>query len=253
MKKNILIALMLAMVANAFAVEVEINGLWYELVSKTKEAKVIQYKNDIKYSGDIVIPEIVEYEGVNCSVTNIGESAFYNCDNLTSITIPNSVISIGSCGFQDCVCLNSITIPSSVTNIGDKAFSGCKKLKKLHVDDSDNVLSFEQEKRTATYTPKKFNFFNCPLDTIYLGRDYTYTTISPFKDNTSISVLEFGDKVTAVGINDFYNCSSIESIKLGGSVKTIGGFAFWGNQSLKTIVIPNSVTYLGRGAFYECI
>ena len=186
------------------------------------------------------------------SITSVEGMAFSGCTKLSSITLPNSVISIGSRAFEGCICLNSITIPSSVTNIGDKAFSGCKKLKKLHVDDSDNVLSFEQEKRTATYTPKKFNFFDCPLDTIYLGRDYTYTTISPFKDNTSISVLEFGDKVTAVGINDFYNCSSIESIKLGGSVKTIGGFAFWGNQSLKTIVIPNSVTYLGRGAFLSC-
>ena len=89
MKKQLLLLVMLlSAAASAFAVETEIDGLWYEVVVKAKEAKVIQYKNNVKYNGDIVIPETVLYEGVTNSVTSIGDYAFLGCFGLTSVTIP---------------------------------------------------------------------------------------------------------------------------------------------------------------------
>lgn len=101
MKKILTLILLLLVTASAFALEAEINGLWYQLMSNTKEATVIQYKNDIKYSGNILIPETVAYEGADYSVTSIGGSAFSNCYSLTSITIPRSVTSIGFEAFKD--------------------------------------------------------------------------------------------------------------------------------------------------------
>jgi len=102
MKKQIfLLTLLLSVAASAFAVEVEIGGLWYEVVSKTKEATVI--KNNNYYEGDIVIPETVEYDGNDYSVTSIGDEAFYGCSGLTSVTIPNSVTSIGEGAFSLCI------------------------------------------------------------------------------------------------------------------------------------------------------
>ena len=72
------------------AVEVEIDGINYDLLSKAKHATVIAKSNG-EYSGEVVIPESVEHEGAAYSVTTIGDCAFYDCSGLTSVTIPNSV------------------------------------------------------------------------------------------------------------------------------------------------------------------
>ena len=86
----------------ANAEEVEIDGLWYNLISKTKQADVIQHTTN-QYSGDIVIPNVVSYQDVDYNVTCIGNSAFFGCSYLTSVTIPNSVTSIGEEAFSNCI------------------------------------------------------------------------------------------------------------------------------------------------------
>ena len=61
-------------------------------------------------------------------VLQIGDKAFYECIDLTSITIPDSVIEIGDDAFSYCSYLTSITIPDSVTEIGCRAFCKCNAL-----------------------------------------------------------------------------------------------------------------------------
>ena len=77
------------------AVEVEIDGINYDLNADAKQATVIGIgKSGDQYSGEVVIPESVEFKGISHSVTSIGYSAFSRCSALTSVTIPNSVTEI---------------------------------------------------------------------------------------------------------------------------------------------------------------
>ena len=80
------------------------------------------------YSGEVIIPESIEYGGKTYKVTGIYDNAFFLCWSLTSVTIPNSVTSIGDLAFGDCSSLTSVTIPNSVTSINGFTFSGCSGL-----------------------------------------------------------------------------------------------------------------------------
>ena len=118
----------------ASAETVEINGIYYNLVSKIQEAEVTRNPN--KYTGSVVIPEKVTFENVEYFVTSIGSYAFSSCYGLTSVTIPNSVTSIGNYAFQYCSGLTSVTIPNSVTSIGYSAFYNCSGLTSVTIPNS---------------------------------------------------------------------------------------------------------------------
>ena len=104
-----------------------------ELAVSFRGTSYSQYSNE--YSGNVVIPESVTYNGTTYPVTNIWSFAFYEC-NLTSITIPNSVTSIGIYAFYGCTGLTGITIPNSVTSIGEVAFYGCSGLTSITIPNS---------------------------------------------------------------------------------------------------------------------
>ena len=133
MKKFFLLLVLFLGFHSAWAHDVEVDGIYYNLNSEDKTASVTfkgenpsSYNNE--YSGAIVIPETVIVGRTRYSVTSLRGSCFYNCNSLTSITIPNSVTSLGSWCFDDCSSLTSITIPNSVTSLGSSCFSGCSSL-----------------------------------------------------------------------------------------------------------------------------
>ncbi len=134
MKKKLLLLIltMLPLVASADAVEID--GIYYNLISENNTAEVTSNPN--QYTGSIVIPETVSYDNVTYSVTSIGRNAFYWCYGLPSVTIPNSVTSLGNSAFQRCSGLTSVTIPNSVTSIGESAFYGCSGLTSITIPNS---------------------------------------------------------------------------------------------------------------------
>jgi hypothetical protein len=111
-----------------------IKDIKYRLDESTLTAEVIEKKD--YYSGNIVIPDVVVNKKISYKVTSIGDNAFYWCDSLASLTIPNSVTCIGRCAFYNCSSLTSIIIPNSVINIGDSAFRGCSSLTSVTIPNS---------------------------------------------------------------------------------------------------------------------
>ena len=137
MKKFFLLLTLLCLSLSARAHDAEVDGIFYNLDAANKTATVTfkgdNYWDDDEYSGDVVIPETVTYNGVTYSVTSLGDDCFNGCKRLTSITIPNSVTSLGDCCFFGCSSLTSITIPNSVTSLGDFCFNRCYSLTSIYM------------------------------------------------------------------------------------------------------------------------
>lgn len=108
-------------------------GLGYEVLTR----KTVRVSKRAGQKGDAVrIPDTVENGGVLYRVVKIGQRAFYNKKNLTSVTIPDSVTEIEEAAFLCCHDLTSITIPDSVTKIGEAAFYYCTSLTSVTIPDS---------------------------------------------------------------------------------------------------------------------
>lgn len=96
------IAFCLFLSMSAFAYDAEINGIYYNFYNG--EAYVTyRDKNYNSYSGNVVIPSYISYNGNAYKVYSIGMSAFHSCSDLTSVTIPNSVSFIGKYAFSGCI------------------------------------------------------------------------------------------------------------------------------------------------------
>ena len=84
--------------ALALAYGCKVDGIYYDITPANRTASVTR----VSYSGGVIIPETIAFDGTTYSVTSIGDGAFANHSGLTSVTIPNSVTSIGDSAFNGC-------------------------------------------------------------------------------------------------------------------------------------------------------
>ena len=172
--------------------------------------------------------------------TTIGENAFYDCDSLTSVNIPNSVTSIGDYAFYDCDSLTSVNIPNSVTSIGDYAFCSCDCLKSVNIPDSVTTIG-------------EYAFVDCwGLTSITIGDSVTTIGEYAFANCQGLTSATIGDSVTTIGEYAFAYCFNLTSVNIPDSVTTIGEYAFYKCFSLTSITIPESVVSIEGCAFENC-
>ncbi|MBO4482701.1 MAG: leucine-rich repeat domain-containing protein [Prevotella sp.] len=231
--KRFLMLMLTLVVSVAGYAQTEIDGIKYNLNSKTKEAEVTYGKNSEK----VTIPSNVTYDGVKYKVTSIGERAFFIFDNLVSVKIPSSVTSIGEEAFSHCSGLTSITIPNSVTSIGQKAFDSCSKLTSITIP---NTLTSIEEK----------TFLDCRgLTSVTIPNSVTSIGEEAFTGCSGLTSITIPNSVKSIGALAFAQCSALISVTFPNSVTSIGDYAFNWCNSLTSVTIPSSVKSIGKGAF----
>lgn len=179
------------------------------------------------------------------SVELIAAMAFEECSGLKTIRLPNSLKLIGAMAFSGCSALTTISIPNSVTKIGNTAFKGCVSLKTLFFEDDDNWLEFEDHGWNEDV------FYECPLETVYLGRNIEYRA-SPFKAKTTLKNLTIGNTVTYIGSSAFEQCEGLKSVIIPNSVTEIDSSAFAHCQNLTSVTLSPSLEFLGSFVLCYC-
>ncbi len=224
----------------------EVGGICYNIISTTEKTCEVTYRdtNYNSYSGNVVIPETVTYNGTMYKVIAIGIRAFYECSDLTQVTIPNSVVEIDDQAFYNCSSLTgTLTIPNGVTEIGNYAFYRCSGLTgELIIPNGVTEIG-------------SYSFYNCRGLTgeLIIPNGVTEIDEYAFYYCTGLTgTLTIGNSVTSIGSYAFWFCRGLTQVTIGEGVTSIDSYAFYYCSGLTSITIPENVTKIGERAFYNC-
>ncbi len=237
-----------------------------------------------KYTEENGVTEIFIPDGV----TEIGEFAFYCCENLTDVYFPDGVTKIKNHAFCDCERLTNVHLPDSVTEIGEAAFASCEHLTSIHLPDSVTEIgeyAFEKCKNLtsidipdsvkfigegAFYKCQRLTNVDIPDSVNGIGNmafEHTPWLENQLQQNQFVIIrhmfirasakfckgeIFIPEGVTTIGGSAFKNCQFLTSVHLPDGMTKIGDYAFKNCKQLTNIHIPDSVTKIVEFAFEDC-
>ena len=222
MKNFTLIGTALLLLLSSFSLEArtcdfEVNGIYYTIYSGKAFVSAKDDTYDPKtYVGDVVIPSQVTYNNRTYTVAGLESFAFVGCDELRSVTVPETVTVFGAGVFEFCTALESVNIPDSLTVMGQLVFKNCTSL--THVDFPSTITTIPKE-----------TFYEC----------------------SALTDFQIHQGVTTIEEMAFIGCKSLTHIDIPSSVTTIGAYAF-SSTGLTEVVVPSTVTNLSSGVFSYC-
>ena len=223
-----------------------------------------------RYNESIAVSD-VHTAIIDPAVAAIGDEAFYGCDQLTDVTLPESLLSIGVQAFYGCENLVNITIPDDIISIGEDAFDGCTSLvidnttlQTAALDNRSiegNGYTFDSEEGTLTISSNSgtTNWRTNSIDSssvikVIIGNTVTDLGESAFDSCTNLNSIEMPN-VTSIKNQAFYNCSSLENINMPNVISIADGIdkngCFFYCTKLKSVNMPK-VTSIGKYAFQNC-
>lgn len=282
MNKAILTCLLLLVAAAGRAQEsVSIDGIIYLL--DNGKASVMQQSG---LTGDIVIPETVRYDGTDYTVTTVngyafsgnqitsislpntvsimGVACFESCSSLKSAVLPSGLTSLGKSCFRDCRNLVSVNISKGVTTLGDYCFAGCTSLPSVDLPDGIKELGngcFSScSSLTSVVLPGSLRtmgyccFLDCSKlkEVTFFGGTISVLPQESFYNCKSLESIVIPEGVKEIGYHCFYNCTGLASITLPEGITVLEDECFWECTSLSSITLPNSITDIGKDCFFGC-
>lgn len=221
MKKLILSLICVLVSVCGYADKIEVDGISYYISLNSTEAEVAQ--KSPKYSGDVVIPESFKYGGKTYTVTAIRSNAFNYCQELTSVTLPNTIREIGNGAFYYMKNnMQSIAIPNSVEKIGAGAFASNDNLERIELK-ADNKNFIFEDYMLLTYDRK------------------TLVQVLSKKEGA----FEVPNTVTTLAAKALSDCWKITSITLPKSLITIEEEVFR-RVPIENFNIPENVSYIAE-------
>ena len=235
--------LFLALVATTalWAYDFSSGGLYYNITSDSTVSVTCEQPYDVpsslfdyRYLSNqrnymnveaISIPSTINYSGKRYKVTSIGESAFFACHSLKSVTIPNTIEWIGDGAFAGCD-VDSITIPNSVRGLGGAAFHKCYYLKSIVL--SENI-------RSLPYA-------------VYVDGRYESHHYGCFEGCNKLTTITIPNSVTSIAKNAFKNCTRLASITIPDGITYVGVDAFKDTEWLNR---QSGLVYVGK-VLYQC-
>lgn len=216
-KRILLITLFFVICYNSvLGYDFQVDGIYYSINSDDPATVKVTYGKNYgnHYSGEVIIPAIVGYEGKDYKVNEIGAGAFYNCQNLISVRIPDGIKKIRNQAFYNCNKLESVNIPNSVETIEHQVFIFCESLKEIHL----------------------------PRNTTSIGTYLCYRC-------SSLEKCEILSEIKIIPKNSFAFCESLKSVSLPESLNEIDSCAFDRCNSLENITLPANIVALKSSAF----
>ena len=235
-----------------------------EVTNETGE----QYNTHPNPSGDLYIPETIEYNNITYTVTRIGDKAFKSTD-ITSVIIPSSVTSIGNYAFAFCSNLTEVNFNAiNCTTIGSPeypAFKNCSSLVTFNIGENvrniPDYALYNCSSITDIFIPEwvtsigEMAFYGCGMTEITITDSITSIGQGAFGYCTGLCIVNFNAiNCTSMGSYEhpvFEGCSNFDEVYFGENVTNIPDGAFNNCSGLTSVTIPNSVENIGS-AFGNC-
>ncbi len=271
MRKLFTIILLAILCVNAMAYDFSAvcstgQTLYYNITSNVEPytVEVTSENADYPYyttypTGNLEIPETVEYNGITYLITGISYRAFWGCGDITSATISNTITSIGteafySCGVNEpiynsnwfayfpCGYATEYAIPNGIQKIAGGAFVNCSELTSVTIPNSITSIG-------------EFAFQNCSgLTGELIIQNSDTINIGPgaFLNCSRLTSVIINGSVKNIGAGAFGNCSGLTTMTINGSVENIGADAIMGCSALTTLTINGFVENIEENAFADC-